>query len=87
MYQEGAAVHSFTLDSVRASSTGGLRKIIRAADVEDPGVWGGKHPRKFIPQDTEAFGWSGAKALGGAAVLTRAALVADVAVSCARPGL
>lgn len=78
MYQEGAAVHSFHLDSVRASSTGGLRDIMRAADIDDPGVWGGKMKRRFIPQDKEAFGWSnamkGAKAMGGAAVLSRSTL-------------
>ena len=75
MHQQGDAVHNFNLDSIRASATGGLRKIMRAADVQDPKVWGGKLKRRFIPMDTEAFGnWGGGASAAGVAVLSRETL-------------
>ena len=36
----------------------------------DPESWGKPLSRRFIPQDKEAFGWSGGKSLGGAPVLS-----------------
>jgi len=50
----------FMLDGVRAEASCGLDKIVRTLDtMENHVTWGREIDRTFVPQDREAFGYSG----------------------------